>query len=89
MRPDAEGVLHRAGGCATGPLAAPKHILMVISNPATSTTLGIPVGFWGAELTHAYHEFTEVGYKVTIASPNGGPCRLDAWSDPRDSSKYS
>jgi putative intracellular protease/amidase len=67
----------------------PKHILMVISNPATSTTLGIPVGFWAAELTHAYHEFTEVGYKVTVASPNGGPCRLDAWSDPRDPSKYS
>ena len=67
----------------------PKHILMVISNPATSTTLGIHVGFWGAELTHAYHEFTAVGYKVTVASPSGGPCRLDAWSDPRDPSKYS
>ena len=67
----------------------PRHILMVISNPATSTTLDIPVGFWGAELTHAYHEFIEVGYKVTVASPNGGPCRLDAWSDPRDPSKYS
>ena len=65
-----------------------KHILQVISNPATSTTLGIPVGFWGSELTHAYHEFMEVGYKVTVASPNGGACRLDAWSDPRDPSKY-
>jgi putative intracellular protease/amidase len=67
----------------------PKHVLIVIANPATSTTLGIPVGFWGAELTHAYHEFTEVGYKVTIASPDGGRCELDAWSDPRDESKYS
>jgi putative intracellular protease/amidase len=67
----------------------PKRVLMVIANPATSTTLGIPVGFWGAELTHAYHEFTEVGYQVTIASPNGGKCELDAWSDPRDPSKYS
>ena len=67
----------------------PKHVLIVIGNPATSTTLGIPVGFWGAELTHAYHEFTEVGYRVTIASPDGGRCQLDAWSDPRDESKYS
>lgn len=44
----------------------PKHVLMVIANPATSTTLGIPVGFWGAEATHAYHAFTEVGYAVEL-----------------------
>jgi putative intracellular protease/amidase len=67
----------------------PKKILIVIGNPATSTTLGIPVGFWGAELTHAFSAFTEVGYEVTIASPDGGKCELDAWSDPRDESKYS
>jgi putative intracellular protease/amidase len=67
----------------------PKRILMVIANPATSTTLGIPVGFWGAELTHAWYAFTEVGYDVTVASPDGGRCELDAWSDPRDESKYS
>lgn len=67
----------------------PKRILQVISNPATSTTLGVSVGFWGSELTHAYHEFVETGYEVTVASPDGGACRLDAWSDPRDASKYS
>jgi putative intracellular protease/amidase len=67
----------------------PKKILIVIANPSTSTTLGIPVGFWGAELTHAWYAFREVGYDVTIASPNGGKCELDAWSDPRDESKYS
>jgi putative intracellular protease/amidase len=67
----------------------PKKILMVIANPATSTTLGIPVGFWGAELTHAWLAFKEAGYEVTIASPDGGRCELDAWSDPRDVSKYS
>src|SRR5262245_23106136 len=66
-----------------------KRILMVIANAATSTTLGIPVGFWGAELTHTWLAFTEAGYDVTIASPDGGACRLDAWSDPRDKSKYS
>jgi len=67
----------------------PKQVLMVIANPSTSTTLGIPVGFWGAELTHAWHVFKEAGYEMTIASPDGGKCELDAWSDPRDESKYS
>jgi putative intracellular protease/amidase len=67
----------------------PKRVLMVISNPATSTTLGGPVGFWGSELTHAWHAFTEAGYEVTVASPDGGACRLDALSDPRDESRYS
>jgi putative intracellular protease/amidase len=56
----------------------PKKVLIVIANPATSTTLGIPVGFWGAELTHAFLAFTDVGYDVTIASPDGGKCELDA-----------
>jgi putative intracellular protease/amidase len=68
---------------------SPKRILMVIANPSTSTTLGIPVGFWGAELAHAWLAFKEAGYEVTIASPDGGKCELDAWSDPRDESKYS
>jgi putative intracellular protease/amidase len=67
----------------------PKKILMVIANLARSTTLGIPVGFWGAELTHSWFEFEDAGYDVTIASPDGGKCELDAWSDPRDESKYS
>src|SRR6266540_5097908 len=69
--------------------AKPKRVLMVIANPATSTTLDIPVGFWGAELAHAWHAFKEVGYETTIASPDGGKCEMDAWSDPRDESKYS
>ena len=67
----------------------PKKVLMVVANPAVSTTLGWPVGFWGSELTHSYHSFTEVGYEVTVASPEGGRCELDAYSDPRDESGYS
>jgi putative intracellular protease/amidase len=67
----------------------PKKVLIVIANPSTSSTLGIPVGFWGAELTHAWLAFTEVGYEVTVASPDGGRCELDGWSDPRDESRYS
>ncbi len=66
-----------------------KRILMVVANPSVATTVGWPVGFWGAELTHPYYEFTEAGYEVTIASPEGGKVELDRLSDPRDDSKWS
>jgi putative intracellular protease/amidase len=65
------------------------RILMVVSNPAISTTTGWPVGFWAAELIHAYKMFTEKGYDVTIASPKGGKVEVDNLSDPRDTSGYS
>jgi putative intracellular protease/amidase len=67
----------------------PKHVLIVVANPSVSTTLGWPVGFWGAELTHPYYELTERGVEVTIASPNGGKVQMDPLSDPRDESKWS
>jgi putative intracellular protease/amidase len=69
--------------------STPKSVLIVVANPAVSTTLGWPVGFWGAELTHPYYELTERGVKVTIASPDGGKVELDAFSDPRDPSRWS
>ncbi|MBL9174459.1 MAG: type 1 glutamine amidotransferase domain-containing protein [Verrucomicrobiales bacterium] len=67
----------------------PKHILAVVANPATSSTLGVPVGFWASELIHPYDAMTRAGHRVTIASPKGGAVALDAYSDPRDSSGYS
>jgi putative intracellular protease/amidase len=72
-------------------LVSPTHkrVLLVVANPAVSTTLGWPVGFWGAELTHPYFELTERGIDVTIASPDGGKVEMDALSDPRDASKWS
>jgi putative intracellular protease/amidase len=71
------------------PAARVRRVLMVVASPAVSTTLGIPVGFWASELTHAWYEFREAGYEVTIASPAGGRVELDAYSDPRDASGYS
>lgn len=68
---------------------APKRVLVVASNPSTSTQTGWPIGFWWAELTHPYHEFTEAGYEVTIASPDGGALIGDSFSDPSDASGYS
>jgi putative intracellular protease/amidase len=67
----------------------PKRVLIVVANPTTATTVGWPVGFWGAELTHPYYELTERGVEVTIASPDGGKVEMDALSDPRDESKWS
>jgi putative intracellular protease/amidase len=64
-------------------------MLMLVANPTVSTTLGWPVGFWAAELAHPYYEFTQVGFAVTVASPNGGKVEVDGLSDPRDPSKWS
>jgi putative intracellular protease/amidase len=66
----------------------PKRVAIVISNPAVSTTIGWPVGFWWAELTHPYFHFTEAGYQVGIFSPNGGRCQADAMSNPEDASQW-
>jgi putative intracellular protease/amidase len=66
-----------------------KKVLIVVANPSTSTTMGWPVGFWGAELTHPYYELTERGVEVTIASPAGGKVEMDSLSDPRDPSRWS
>jgi putative intracellular protease/amidase len=67
----------------------PKKVLAVASNPATSGQTGWPIGFWWAELTHPYWEFTQKGYHVDIVSPDGGALKADSWSDPDDPSGYS
>lgn len=72
-----------------GDTFAAKNILMVVASPATSTTLGWPVGFWTEELAHPYYFFTQAGFHVTVASPRGGTVEPDALSDPRDDSKWS
>ena len=68
---------------------SPKRVLIVASNPAVSEQTGWPIGFWWGELTHPYWEFTERGYTVDVASPEGGQLEGDAYSDPRDASGYS
>jgi putative intracellular protease/amidase len=69
--------------------ARPKRIVIVASNAAVSAQTGWPIGFWWAELSHPFWEFTEGGYKVDVASPDGGALQADSWSDPRDESGYS
>lgn len=67
----------------------PKRILLVAANAAVSPVTQWPVGFWWAELTHPYWEFTEAGYTVEIRSPDGGALQADGYSDPEDVSGYS
>jgi putative intracellular protease/amidase len=69
--------------------AKPKKVLIIVSNQATSPTTGWPIGAWAAEFIHPYWEFTERGYQVEIASPQGGKIFVDGFSDPRDQSEYS
>jgi putative intracellular protease/amidase len=64
-------------------------ILMVASSPAVSGQTGWPIGFWAAELTHPLHVFQEAGYKVELASTEGGKIIMDTYSDPTDASGYS
>lgn len=66
-----------------------KKILIIAANPTTSDTTGWPVGFWASEVTHPYKVFTDAGYDVTIASPQGGKLEMDALSNPFDASGYS
>jgi putative intracellular protease/amidase len=68
---------------------APKRVVIVASNPAKSEQTGWPIGFWWSELSHTYWELTEHGYRVDVASPDGGSLEADPWSDPRDDSRYS
>ena len=64
-------------------------ILMIASNPAISTQTGWPIGAWYSEVAHPLWVFTEAGYTVDIASPEGGEVKFDAFSDPEDESKYA
>lgn len=66
-----------------------RRVVMVVANPSVSTTLGGPVGFWASELVHPWYAFTEVGYEVVVASPDGGRVEVDALSHPDDPSGYS
>lgn len=67
----------------------PKKIALIAANPSVNTLTGWNVGFWWAELTHPYWEFSEKGYKVEIFSPDGGEIVADGFSDPEDDSGYS
>lgn len=64
-------------------------VLMIASNSAVSKQTGWPIGVWYAELAHPYWVFSEAGYSIDIASPEGGEIQFDGFSDPEDASRYA
>lgn len=64
-------------------------VLLIASNPSVNKQTGWPIGVWAAELTHPYWEFSNAGYSVDIASPDGGEIKIDGFSNPEDESKYA
>ena len=66
-----------------------NRVAFVLSNPATSSVTGWPIGFWLAELTHPYREFAEAGYDIELFSPDGGAVTPDDFSDPFAEHGYS
>ncbi len=90
LESDAAAIKEIVGEAAGhGSSEARGKILMIAANPAVSPQTGWPIGCWTAELTHPYLEFTQAGYHVDIASPDGGPIEFDSYSDPRHASGYS
>lgn len=59
----------------------PRRILSIVSN--TTDLQGMPVGFFGEEMTRAFLMFIEAGHQVDLASPKGGEVMIDTHSDPR------
>ena len=70
-------------------MSQPRSVAFVLSNKATSTVTGWPIGFWLAELTHPYAEFRKAGYTMSLFSPDGGPLYIDDFSDPYADNGYS
>jgi putative intracellular protease/amidase len=67
----------------------PKRVALIAASPMMSPTLGWPLGFWGAELTHPFYELMEAGFQADIFSSEGGKIDMDSYSDPRHESGYS
>lgn len=67
----------------------PGNILIIVANEILHPSLGFPLGFWAAELTHPFAELVAHNHSVTIASLQGGKVTVDGYSDPRHPSGYS
>jgi putative intracellular protease/amidase len=66
-----------------------RSVAFVLSNQATSSVTGWPIGFWLAELTHPYAEFEAANFRMELFGPDGGALYLDDHSDPYADNGYS
>ena len=56
-------------------------ILIVLTSHDVLGTTGRKTGFWLEELAAPYYHFRDVGWDITLASPNGGRAPLDPKSN--------
>lgn len=63
---------------ATDSALKTDKILIVLTSHTELGNSGKKTGFWLPELTHPYYEFIEAGYRVDVASIEGGMAPLDS-----------
>ena len=56
---------------------AKKPILIVVTNHDEIGDTGTPTGYFLSEVAHPWHVFTEAGFSVEFASPDGGFAPMD------------
>jgi putative intracellular protease/amidase len=59
---------------------SPQKILLVVTSHGQLGETGEPTGFWLEEVASPYYEFTDRGYEVQLASPQGGEPPMDSKS---------
>jgi len=55
----------------------PQRVLIVLTNTATVPGSDRPTGVWASEYTDPYRVFTQAGFEVHVASPQGGQSPVD------------
>lgn len=65
-----------------------KRILFILTSHAHMGNTGQPTGFYLPELAHPYKVFHEIGYEITVASPQGGIAPVDPKSLSDDLSEF-
>lgn len=83
-----------AGGCASGTKAPDtaglegagdgRRAVIVVTNVTDVPGTETPTGYWLSEVSHPWQVFTEAGYEVVIASPDGGRVEYDPRSNTDD-----
>ncbi|MFN5579670.1 MAG: type 1 glutamine amidotransferase domain-containing protein, partial [Akkermansiaceae bacterium] len=68
-------------GIASLSAAEPKSILVLVTG-ADKMASGKPTGLWLEEFAVPYLALKEAGYKIEVATPNGGASPIDARSKP-------
>ena len=77
----------QAGDAAAAAASNSKKIAVVAANKAQGK-IG-DIGFYYAELTHPYYEFSLAGFEIDLYSPDGGEIFADPYSNPEHESGFA